>query len=247
MNENETTRTEPAETVGDIMTEAKREAIKRIVLLLGALVYLGGLVYAEVHGLNILTKGINPEMQIWATLGMIALGISAVALPLALHVWTFDAMHRIAALVFYAIDIALLGINAFTDFNVNVGQRLAPWAQTYMTYVLPMTPVIAALGWSVLWLLDPATRALVLRQTLRASILEAKARQIANAARADGVSATVRDAAEREVHDALSELFGKPVKVKRYEHAVPSPVITKPATQEDAKPAQDAPFPGGVA
>ncbi|MFT3892995.1 MAG: hypothetical protein QM730_15295 [Anaerolineales bacterium] len=33
----------------------------------------------------------------------------------------------------------------FTDFNTNSGQQLAPWAQNYVTYILPASPVIVAI------------------------------------------------------------------------------------------------------
>src|SRR5688572_12529825 len=88
--EPETTTAAPVISVGDIMTEAQRASIKKVVLLISIAVYIGGIIYAEVHGLTILTKGIDPAMKFWATLGMIAAGASAIALPLALKSWCFE-------------------------------------------------------------------------------------------------------------------------------------------------------------
>jgi hypothetical protein len=65
--------------------------------------------------------------------------------------------------------------------------------------------------------LDPATKAHVLRQTLRSSIIESKANQVANAAKANSVTQAVNAAAEKEVADALTELFGRPVSMTRNE------------------------------
>ena len=213
--ETETVTVEPVESVGDIMSEASRRAIKKWVIFFSILVYLGGITYAEVHGLNVLTKGVPPDMRIWATLGMIAAGVTAIILPLAHLAWTFEHMQRYAALGFYLLDFAFLALNAFVDFNVNTGQTLAPWAKSYMTNILPASPLIVAGMWAILWELDPSTKAHVLRQTLRASIQEAKANQITKAAKAESVTKAVQAAADAEVEQALTDLFGRKVTTMR--------------------------------
>lgn len=209
MNQNQNTELDATQSAGDIMAEGAQRALKKIVILLGILVYLSGIVYAEVHGLNVLSKGVNPDFLMWAYVGMVALGVTAIALPLALHVWCFEAMHRIAALVFYVADIALLGINSFVDFGVNTGETLPQWAQLYADFVMPATPVIAAVGWSILFLLDPATKALIMGHTLRASIREALSQRIITAAKSENVTEVVNNAARLEVDKSLSDLFGQ--------------------------------------
>lgn len=208
-----TTETKPPETVnthsvGDIMQEAKLAMMKRLVMLAGIVVYIAGVVYAEVHGFSLLSKGVNPEFLIWAYLGMIALGVSALALPVALHVWTFDATQRIAALAFYGVDIALLGINSFVDFETNTGQALASWAQVYADYILPATPVLCAVGWGLLFLLDPAQKLLQIQQTLKAAMQEALAQQIIEAAKGNDVTEEVKSAAKVAVTKTSRDLFG---------------------------------------
>jgi hypothetical protein len=150
-------------------------------------------------------------MRIWATMGMIAAGLSAVLFPIALKVWTIEAKQRLAAYAFYALDFAFLAFNAFTDFNTNSGQTLAPWAQSYVTYILPASPVILSVMWAILWELDPNVKQKILALTLRASMKEKMARKVADAAKGQNVSAVVNAAAEREVERALTELFGAPV------------------------------------
>lgn len=234
-NQHAEPQAEPTQNVGDIMAEGMRRALKKLVIFLGVLVYLAGVVYAEVHGFSILSKGVDPDFLIWAYVGMVALGISAIALPLALHVWAFEPLHRIATFVFYGLDIALLGINSFVDFGVNTGETLPSWAQLYAGFVMPATPVIAALGWSILFLLDPSTKALILAQTLRASIREALAQRIIQTAKGENVAQAVNDAARAEVDKSLTDLFGKTV-VVRNQSTVESPKL------EDAKPAGDRPL-----
>lgn len=201
----------PEETVGDIMQKASGEGIKFWVIVVSALIYLAGIVYAEVHGLTMLKNGVVPEMRVWATLGMVAAGLSAVLFPIALKVWTIEAKQRLAAYAFYALDFAFLAFNAFTDFSGNTGQTLAPWAQSYVTYILPASPVILSMMWAILWELDPAVKAKILALTLRAAMREKMSRKVADAAKGQNVTAVVNAAAEREVQRALTELFGAPV------------------------------------
>jgi hypothetical protein len=234
----EKTELDTTQSAGDIMAEGTQRALKKIVILLGVLVYLAGVVYAEVHGLNVLSKGVNPDFLMWAYIGMVALGITAIALPIALHVWCFEPMHRIAAFAFYALDIALLGINSFVDFGVNTNEVLPQWAQLYADFVMPSTPVIAAVGWSVLFLLDPATKALIVAHTLRASIREALSQRIITAAKGENVTEAVNNAARLEVDKSLSDLFGRSAVVipskRTYEQEADTPILEEPTdTGED--------------
>jgi hypothetical protein len=201
----------PEETVGEIMARSGSDGIKFWVIIVSALIYAAGVVYAEVHGLTMLSKGVAPDMRIWAYLGMVAAGISAVSLPIALKVWTIEARQRLAAYMFYALDFAFLCFNAFTDFNTNAGQQLAPWAQSYVTYVLPASPIIVAAFWALIWELDPSVREKVQRLTLRMAMKEKLTRRVAEAAKGQNVNQVVNAAAEREVERALTELFGHPV------------------------------------
>lgn len=202
----------PEETVGDMMQKAPSEALKFWVIVVSALVYLAGIIYAETHAINALSKGTPEHLRKWALVGMIAAGVSAIALPLALKVWTIEAKQRIAAYAFYLVDFAFLVFNSFIDFNQTTGGQLAPWAVTYFTYVLPASPVIVAMGWALLWELDPAVKQKVLQLSLRAAMREKMARKVADAAKGANVTATVNAAADQEVQRALHELFGAPVK-----------------------------------
>lgn len=216
MNENEEitkpleplTNEPPEETVGDIMQKSEGEGLKKVVVFFTALVYLAGIVYAEVHGLTLLQKGVRPDMQIWAGMGMIAAGISAVLFPVAMKVWTVEATQRIVTGLFYLIDFAFLAFNAVVDFGGNTGQALPGWAQSYSTYVLPASPIAVAAMWAIVWHLDPSVRQKILQLTLRASMKEKMARKVADAAKNAHVSEVVNRAAAQEVDRALYELFG---------------------------------------
>jgi hypothetical protein len=201
----------PEETVGDLMKKSSGEGIKFWMIVISAIIYLTGIVYAEVHGLTMLQKGVAPDMRIWATLGMVAAGMTAVIMPIVLKTWTIEARQRLFTYFFYAADFAFLIFNAFTDFNTQTGQQLAPWAQSYVTYVLPASPVIITLLWAIVWELDPSVKEKVLLLSLRAAMKQKMAQRVAEAAKGHNVSSVVNAAAEREVERALTELFGAPV------------------------------------
>jgi hypothetical protein len=198
----------PDETIGDIMNKMSERGLKFVVIIGFVIAYVAGIVYAEVHGLTMLQKGVAPDMRIWATMGMVAAGLCALLFPIALKVWTIEARHRITALLFYAIDFAFLAFNAVTDFDAQTGQTLAPWAQDYVTYILPASPIVLAGMITILFLLDPDTRDKINRLTLRAAMKEKMIKRVAEAAKGENVNAAVNAAAAREVDAAMYEIFG---------------------------------------
>jgi hypothetical protein len=171
-------------------------------------VYLAAVVYAEVHGLTMLQKGVVPDMRIWANMGMIAAGVSAILFPIALKVWAIEAKHRIAATIFYVLDFGFLIFNSFTDFNIQQINTMVPWAKAYVTYILPASPVVVGAMWAILFQLDPDVRQKILQLTLRAAMREKMARKVADAAKGQSVTQAVNEAAQQEVNRALYELFG---------------------------------------
>ena len=201
----------PEETVGDMMKKSSGEGLKFWMIVVSAIIYLTGIVYAEVHGLTMLQRGVAPDMRIWATLGMLAAGATAVIMPVTLKVWTIEAKQRLFAYFFYALDFAFLIFNAFTDFNNQTGAVLAPWAQNYVTYILPASPVVITLLWAIVWELDPSVKEKVLLLSLRAAMKQKMAQGVANAAKGQNVTNVVNAAAQQEVERALTELFGTPV------------------------------------
>jgi hypothetical protein len=195
-------------SVGDIYSTAKNKALKAVVSLVGVLAYVGGVIYAEVHGYNMLTKGIAPDMLIWAILGIFTLGISALALPVGLHYSFHDPTQRLAGLAFYALDIGLLFLNAAADFMITTGGTLPAWAGLYVSWMVPANPVIVAMGWSILSLLDPGHKQAAMLETLKAATQAALAQRIAEQAKQADISALVEQAAGTMARDVISQTLG---------------------------------------
>lgn len=196
------------ENVGNVIKEGKHRAIMALVMLASILVYLAMLLYSGVHNWSLMTKGVPEDMLIWAALGVVALEVSAVFLPLALHHWTHGPLHRIAALAFYALDAGLIFLNVVLDYAIVSGSDVPGWMTMYLSYIVPATPIIAGMGWSILWLLDPAQRERATVENLRSSTREALAVRIANEAANADVNALVQAAASRVARQIVRETLG---------------------------------------
>jgi hypothetical protein len=195
--------------VGNVIRDGKHRATVGIVMFSSVMVYLAMLLYSGVHNWSLMTKGVPEDMIIWAALGVIALEISAIFLPLALHYWTHAPLHRIAALAFYAVDAGLIFLNVVLDYSVVSGSEIPGWMTMYLSYIVPATPIIAGMGWSILWLLDPSHRERSMVENLRASTREALAVRIATEASNANINELVEEAARQMAMDIVSETLGQ--------------------------------------
>ena len=196
-------------SIAGTLQNGQSNALKKLTQIAGVLVYIGMIAYSAVHNWRLLSAGIAQNMQLWAALGVIGLELTALALPLAVHYWTFAPMQRISAFAFYALDLALIFANVILDYAlVSNGAPLPSWLQVYKFYALPATPVIAGLGWSLLFLLDPAQRERALTETLRAATRESLAGRIAEAAKAADITEAVDSAANALAREIVGQTLG---------------------------------------
>jgi hypothetical protein len=160
--------------VGKILEGGNNAAMRGLAILIGVVCYLGGLVYTAVHQFSLITRGVEPDFVLWALFGVFLLELTAVGLPLALHYWTFEARHRMAAFAFYTIDIALIVGNVVADYTMNSRGDMAEWLRLYISYIVPVTPVVAMLIWSALLLLDPSYRLKAFVETAKEALQTAQ-------------------------------------------------------------------------
>lgn len=199
------------DSVGSFIENAKVNAWKTIITLFGIIVYVGGVIYAEVHGYSMLTRGIDPEMQIWATLGVVSLGITALVLPLGLHFKFFGTLERIWAFVFYALDFGLMVFNVVIDYNIRAAggvEKLPGWGQSYLVYGVPAVPVLITAMWAVLFLLDPAAQEKVASETLKAGTRATLQKKISMAAKGVDINGEVEAAAVEMVRELVGATLG---------------------------------------
>ena len=172
-------------------------------IVLGIIVYVMMLLYSGVHNISLMLRGVDPQWQAVAIAGVIALEVSAAALPLALHFWTHDPMHRIAAFAFYGVDLLLIFMNVILDYSMTSGEALQQWMTIYLTYGVPATPIVSGLGWSLLFLLDPSQKERAQFEKLRSATRQTLMNKIMEEANKTDVSEQVAAYANRIAHNAI--------------------------------------------
>lgn len=198
-------------TVSTALKENSRRALKGLAVFLSLIVYLAGLIYAGVRSYSLFARTVDGELLPLAVLGIIALEVSALALPLAIHYWTAPGAQRLAALGFYLLDLALIVANAILDAAHHSGaaQDVPIFLNAYGVYAVPALPVVCMIGWAILWALDPASREHDMVQAVRAATHEALMAQIARAAESVDITHAVEDAAGEAARALVGETLGR--------------------------------------
>lgn len=133
---------------------------KKATYILGGMVYVGVIVIATVLT-SMFVTGILPEdaygLRVLITLGVVAVGLNAFALPVGLHYWAVDGWHRRLAIFFYALDMLILAVNLITAFATLSGNPPA-WVLSYAPYSVGML-VFALAAWGILKIVDPGEQA----------------------------------------------------------------------------------------
>ncbi len=140
------------------MQEGQGRALKAIAYALGLIVYLGGIAYAEARAYSLFAKTIDAELLPIAIIGIVALGLTALAAPLAHHFGTAPGVQRIFLDVFYAFDIFAMAANAILDAALHNTAGLTDVLTLWKGYVLPALPLVCLVGWTMFFMLDPAHR-----------------------------------------------------------------------------------------
>jgi hypothetical protein len=190
------------------MKHNQHHALKGVAITLSLIVYLAGLVYAGVRSFSLFAATIDPNLLPLAVIGIVALELTAIALPLAIHFWTQPGAQRMAAMAFYALDLALIAANAILDAANHTGDILPAFLVGYGVYVMPALPLVCMIGWSLLWLLDPSSRERDMRESVKAATHAALLSQIQQAAESADVTQAVEEAAQEAARALVGETLG---------------------------------------
>jgi len=192
-------------TVSTALKDNHHRAFKMLAIALSLIVYCAGLVYAGVRSYTLFAGTIDPSLLPLAVIGIVALEISGVALPLAIHFWTQPGAQRLTAYGFYFVDLVLIAANSVLDAAHHSDAVVADFLLAYSIYMLPALPLICMAGWSLIWLLDPSSRERDLRESVKAATQEALLAQIQKAVE----QADVTQAVENAAHEAAIALVGE--------------------------------------
>lgn len=196
-------------TVATAMKENSRRTLRGLAVTLSLVIYFSALLYAGVRSYTLFAATVEQELLPLALLGILAIELTAVALPLSVHFWTAPGPQRMVALGFYLLDLGLIVGNCVLDAAHHSGAALPTFLQAYGTYAVPALPVICMVGWALLWTLDPASREHDMAASVRAATHEALMGQIQKAAEAVDISQMVEAAAEESARALVGETLGR--------------------------------------
>jgi len=171
-------------------------------------VYLAGLAYAGVRSYSLFASTIDAWLLPLAAVGIVALELTAIALPLAIHFWTAPGAQRMAAMSFYVLDLALIATNAVLDAAHHSGAEVAGILAAYGAYIVPALPLLCMAGWSLIWMLDPSSRERDMRESVKAATHEALLAGIKRAVEETDISQAVEVAAGEAARALVGETLG---------------------------------------
>lgn len=197
----------------DIGAEVSADSINawmKLAFVISLIVYAGMIAYSATHNWQLLTSGVNPDWVFVAAIGVISMELTAIALPLALHFWTHDSMQRIFAFGFYALDMVIIIANSLVNYAFNTGTtaELPHWLETYRVMMLPAAPIVTGIGWSIIWMLDPAQRERATREALKAATRRTLQRQIYETASRERLGKQVRASAQLIADQIVADTLG---------------------------------------
>lgn len=195
-------------TVSAAMKDNHHKAFKGVAIRLSIVVYLAGLVYAAVRSYSLFAATIEPNLLPLAVVGIVALELTAVALPLTIHFWSQPGPQRLAATAFYLFDLTFIAFNAVLDAGRHSHSILPDFLTAYSVYILPALPLLCMLGWSLLWLLDPSSRERDMRESVKAATHEALLSQIQQAVEQADIAQAVQNAANEAARGLVGETLG---------------------------------------
>jgi hypothetical protein len=190
------------------MKENSRRALRGLAVTLSLIIYLAGLVYAGVRSYSLFAATVEPSLLPLAIIGIVALELTAIGLPLTLHFWTAPGAQRLATLGFYLLDLALIVGNSILDAAHHSGTLLPGFLNAYGVYALPALPVMCMVGWALIWALDPSNREQDMIASVRTATHEALMAQIQKAAESVDISQAIEHAAGEAARALVSETLG---------------------------------------
>jgi len=173
------------------MQSRNQQGIKKVVVAVVAIVYCIGVVYADIMFYQIVSRTFpNGFFGTMATIGAFIAGATAILLPIAKVYWFAPGEQEIVGVIFYVIDLAMMGLNTMLAFQMLEGGKIDGFLLTWKE-VCPMTPLICVGLWGLIFSLDPANKLRHAQVGLQTTQIEQIAAAMERAARSQNVSGIV--------------------------------------------------------
>lgn len=138
---------------------------------LAYLVYCAAVIYGDLMFLQVVGAMFSddPVLHALSFGGAIMTAASAMLLPIAKIRWLMPGNQMIAGWIFWGVEILLLAANAILAYSIVSGSNnelMVLWRP-----FSPATPLVAVIGWGILFMLDP-------RNKMRHAVFEGFADQV---------------------------------------------------------------------
>jgi hypothetical protein len=135
------------------------QAVRTIAKVISVIILVLGVIYAETMYLSVVEKSF-PEgfLRVFAMAGAIVGGLSVLLLLLAKSYWFTEGLQLVFAYCFTGVEVLLMVLNILVAFDTVGGAAKDSWLQIVNQYVSPATPVIAIIGWTIIWSLDASSK-----------------------------------------------------------------------------------------
>ena len=179
------------------MNNRNQQAMRQTAVVLAALTYAFAVVYGDVMFLSVVSSAFprGTILEALAYAGAIVTAVSALVLPIALHWWFAPGLQFVAGVMFWFVDIAALVLNSVLAYAIalnTVDGTLHVWQM-----LAPATPMLAVLGWGILFLLDPSHRLRHAVAELEADQVDIFAQRLREHARSQQTDAALAEGAAR--------------------------------------------------
>lgn len=182
-------------------------SLKTLALVGAILAYAGAVIYGDIMFLGVVQVAFPGSgiFQSLAIAGALVTALSALVLPIALHWWFAPGLQFVAGVIFWVVDIAALAMNSILAFQVASGGVIDPWIETWRAWS-PATPMLAVLGWGLMFMLDESHKMRHAMAELEADQIDIYATRLRAAAKSQDVSDEITEAAKQAAWDFSQRL-----------------------------------------
>ena len=100
-------------------------------------------------------------------------------------------------------------LNVVISFTLTEGGTLPAWQAIWLSYMVPATPIVMGMGWTILLMLDPHSEELAMKETLRVGMLKSKMQAALNEAHTNAdVNMQALQAGQSLLHKIATATFG---------------------------------------
>lgn len=194
-------------SIGEILSEGRTTAVRNVVIGIGAFFLLAALIYTGIHNYNLFARYLPDDQKFFAALPVILIEGSVVAFIVGSFVWFGFGTQKLLAQIFGWMLFAVAGANTLIDSIYQAAETAPAWLALYAFWVLPVTPVVVAAMWKLIFDTDPRKRTMDARMAMRGAIEEAKYKAQMRALSQGGLHSGALDDYGRAFDGALAELI----------------------------------------